>query len=140
MACVAYATRAAPFIGGALPPHPARLIKFAKRAAFQKARFLDGIKDEILPRRVALSHTPQGGEKFPIRCPTCLWSLKIKSDKRIEKTNVKQTVSLFEQADSLFYVWSDYLIKNHKQVGHRPSRAGVFPFLPAFGARRFGLV
>jgi hypothetical protein len=24
-----------------------------------------------------------------------LWSLKIKSDKRIDKTNVKQTVSLF---------------------------------------------
>jgi hypothetical protein len=42
-----------------------------------------------------------------------LWSLKIKSDNRIDKTSVKQTVSLFEQADSLFYVWSDYLIKNH---------------------------
>jgi hypothetical protein len=42
-----------------------------------------------------------------------LWSLKIKSDKRIYKTNVKQTVSLFEQAHSLFYVLSDYLIKNH---------------------------
>jgi hypothetical protein len=46
-----------------------------------------------------------------------LWSLKIKSDKRIYKTNVKQTVSLFEQAHSLFYVLSDYLIKNHKRDG-----------------------
>jgi hypothetical protein len=30
--------------------------------------------------------------------------------------NVKQTVSLFEQADSLFYVWSDYFLKDHKQT------------------------
>jgi hypothetical protein len=42
--------------------------------------------------------------------------LKIKSDNRIDKTSVKQTVSLFEQADSLFYVWSDYLIKNHQRA------------------------
>jgi hypothetical protein len=43
--------------------------------------------------------------------------------------NVKQTVSLFEQANSLFYVLSDYFLKNHKLVAIYKKNHNGLPLL-----------